>query len=506
MQTRVNTIAFSGMEVLDVDLQIQLAAGIPAFTIVGLPDKSVAESKERVRAAFEAIGISFPAKRITINLAPADLIKEGSHFDLAIASALLSAMGILPFEELSNYIILGELGLDGSLMPVNGVLPVALKAYKDGKGLVCPFVQGSEAAWSGLKDIVAAPSLLALINHFKGISTLPQPEKKQQKLKIHQLDLSDIKGQESAKRALEIAAAGSHNMLMIGPPGSGKSMLASRLVSILPPMTSQEALETCVIHSVAGEIKNGELDFNRPYRDPHHNASTPALVGGGKKAKPGEISLAHNGVLFLDELPEFNRATLEALRQPLENGKITVSRAEYHHTYPARFQLIAAMNPCKCGYLGQAGQECPRAPKCGAEYQAKISGPLLDRIDIHVYVPPVTPWDIFEKEKGESSKQVLDRVIKARKIQKERFESLGVKHLLTNSQLYGDLLEDAVQLKADARQFLIDCADKIKLSARGYHRTLRLARTIADLQNENNVLKMHVAEALGYRRPTLLPE
>ncbi|MBO7097553.1 MAG: ATP-binding protein, partial [Alphaproteobacteria bacterium] len=294
--------------------------------------------------------------------------------------------------------------------------------------------------------------------------------------------------------------------LMIGPPGSGKSMLASRLTTILPPLTAEEALETCIIHSVAGEIKNGELDFNRPYRAPHHNASTAALVGGGKKAKPGEISLAHNGVLFLDELPEFNRATLEALRQPLENSEITVSRAEYHHTYPAHFQLIAAMNPCKCGYLGQHGQECPKAPKCGAEYQSKISGPLLDRIDLHVYVPPVTPWDIFEKEKGETSKTVLNRVIQARKIQKERFESLGIKHLLTNSQLYGDVLEDAVQLEADARQLLIDFAGKIKLSARGYHRTLRLARTIADLQNENKVLKMHVAEALGYRRPTLMRE
>jgi len=506
MQTRINTIAFSGMEVLDVDLQIQLTSGMPAFTIVGLPDKTIAESKERVRAAFESIGISFPAKRITINLAPADLIKEGSHFDLAIALALLSAMQILPHEELEKYIVLGELGLDGSVMPVNGVLPVALKAAREQKGLICPAAQGSEAVWGGLKDIIAAPTLVALINHLKGLQILPMPEKKQQEIKKSELDLSDIKGQESAKRALEIAAAGAHNMLMIGPPGSGKSMLAQRMTSILPPMTSEEALETCIIHSVAGEIKNGALDFNRPYRDPHHNASTPALVGGGKKAKPGEISLAHNGVLFLDELPEFNRATLEALRQPLENGQITVSRAEYHHTYPARFQLIAAMNPCKCGYLGQHGQECPRAPKCGAEYQSKISGPLLDRIDLHVYVPPVTPWDIFEKEKGESSETVLNRVIKARKIQKARFEALGVKHLLTNSQLYGSLLEDAVQLETDARQLLIDFADKIKLSARGYHRTLRLARTIADLQNENNVLKMHIAEALSYRRPTLMHE
>lgn len=500
MLAKINTIAFDGMEVLDVDLQLQMTAGIPAFTIVGLPDKTIAESKERIRAAFNALGISFPAKKITVNLAPADLLKEGSHFDLAIAVALLTAMQIMPQEAISDYIVLGELGLDGAVLPVTGILPVGLKAIQNNKGLVCPFAQGSEAAWSGLKNIVATPDLLALINHFKGVQTLPFPQKKQHKSAESRLDLSDIKGQESAKRALEIAAAGAHNMLMIGPPGSGKSMLAARLNTILPPLTSEEVLETSIIHSIAGELKNGEIDFNRPFRDPHHSASTAALVGGGKKAKPGEISLAHNGVLFLDELPEFNRATLEALRQPLENGKINVSRAEYHHTYPARFQLIAAMNPCKCGYLGLSGHECPRAPKCGAEYQSKISGPLLDRIDIHVYVPSVTPWDIFEKQKGETSAVVLERVIKAREIQKQRFQKFGCPHLLTNSQLSGDLLEDAVDMEQSAKELLVTFADKIKLSARGYHRTLKLARTIADLQNETKVLKMHVAEALNYRR------
>lgn len=500
MQARVNTIAFKGMDILDVDLQLQMSSGIPSFTIVGLPDKTIAESKERVRAAFEAIGIAFPMKRITINLAPADLLKEGSHFDLAIATALLCAMQILPKEELMNYIVLGELGLDNKLMPVNGILPVAIHAARFGKGLICPLNQGSEAAWGGLKDIVATPSLLALINHFKGVQVLPYPEKKTHVSEATTLDLTDVKGQESAKRALEIAAAGAHNMLMIGPPGSGKSMLASRLTSILPPLTAKEALETCMIHSISGELKNGELSFDRPYRSPHHNASMPALVGGGKKALPGEISLAHNGVLFLDELPEFNRAALEALRQPLESGVVTVSRAEYHHTYPAKFQLIAAMNPCKCGYFGQKGQECPRAPKCALEYMSKISGPLLDRIDIHVYVPPVSPWDIFEKEKGESSQVILKRVENARKIAKERFESFKVNDLLTNSQLSGDLLEDAVALEPEARQFLVQFADKIKLSARGYHRVLRIARTIADLQNEKKVLKMHVSEALSYRQ------
>ena len=500
MQARINTIAFKGMDILDVDLQLQMSSGIPSFTIVGLPDKTIAESKERVRAAFEAIGIAFPAKRITINLAPADLLKEGSHFDLAIAAALLCAMQILPKEELVNYIVLGELGLDNKLMSVNGILPVAIHAARSAKGLICPLMQGSEAAWGGLTDIVATPSLLALINHFKGEQILPYPEKKTHISEATTLDLADVKGQESAKRALEIAAAGAHNMLMIGPPGSGKSMLASRLISILPPLTPQEALETCMIHSISGELKNGELSFDRPYRSPHHNASMPALVGGGKRAMPGEISLAHNGVLFLDELPEFNRSALEALRQPLESGVVTVSRAEYHHTYPAKFQLIAAMNPCKCGHFGQKDQECPRAPKCAHEYMSKISGPLLDRIDIHVYVPPVSPWDIFEKERGESSQTILERVQNARKIAKERFDSFGATNLLTNSQLSGDLLEDAVFLEPNARELLVRFADKIKLSARGYHRVLRIARTIADLQNEKNVLKMHVAEALNYRQ------
>ena len=312
MQAHVNTIAFNGLDTLDVDLQLQISSGLPAFTIVGLPDKTIAESKERVRAALNAIGIELPAKRIIINLAPADLLKEGSHFDLPIALAILAGLGVVPPEEISDYIVIGELGLDGAIMPVNGVLPVAIHANRRHKGLVCPEAEGSEAVWSGLQDIVAAPSLLALINHFKGVQQLPKPEIRQRKSTVSTLDMSDVKGQETAKRALEIAAAGAHNMLMVGTPGAGKSMLASRLTTILPPLTTEEALETCMIHSIAGELKNGEISFERPYRDPHHNASTPALIGGGRKGVPGEISLAHNGVLFLDELPEFNRATLEA--------------------------------------------------------------------------------------------------------------------------------------------------------------------------------------------------
>lgn len=499
MLARVNTIAFNGLQTFDVDLQLQITSGMPMFSIVGLPDKTIAESRERVRAALNSLGVELPAKRILINLAPADLLKEGSHFDLPIAVALLAGLGVLPIEDVANYVIVGELGLDGSILPINGVLPVAIHANRINKGLICPELQGSEAVWSGLKDIIAAPSLLALLNHFKGIQQLPQPVAKKAKSRTSDLDMSEVKGQETAKRALEVAAAGAHNMLMIGTPGAGKSMLAARLTTILPPLTTEEALETCMIHSVAGALKNGEISFDRPFRDPHHSASTPALVGGGRKGIPGEISLAHNGVLFLDELPEFNRATLEALRQPLETGSVTISRVNCHTQYPANFQLIAAMNPCRCGYLGQHGQECSRAPKCAEEYQSRISGPLMDRFDIHIQVPPVSPWEMGETPKGETSVQIRARVIAAREIQQERFKQMGAPHLHTNSQLKGDLLEEAVPLDKDSKELLISFAAKMKMSARAYNRTLKLARTIADLQNQKNVSKIHIAEALSYR-------
>lgn len=500
MLARVNTVAFNGLEVLDVDLQVQISSGLPAFTIVGLPDKAVAESKERVRAALQSLGLSLPAKRITINLAPADMLKEGSHFDLPVALGLLAGMGVVPQEELSGYVVLGELGLDGSIISVNGVLPVAIHANSLGKGIICPQAQGSEAVWSGIKDILATDNLLNLINHFKGKGNIPFPKIVEQKPDFGTLDMSDVKGQENAKRALEIAAAGGHNLLMSGPPGAGKSMLAARLPSILPPLTPQEALETSMIHSIAGELKDGKLCFNRPYRDPHHSASTPALVGGGRKGIPGEISLAHNGVLFLDELPEFNRSTLEALRQPLENGYVTISRVNAHTVYPAKFQLIAAMNPCRCGNFGNPELECPRAPKCAEEYLAKLSGPLLDRIDIHIDVPAVSPWEMADVKKGETSAVIRERVIQAREIQRQRFIKLDEPQLTTNSQLRGQLLEDVTKLDHEAEELLISFANKNHLSARAYHRTLRLARTIADLQNTTNVLKMHIAEALSYRR------
>ena len=440
-----------------------------------------------------------PAKRITINLAPADLLKEGSHYDLAVALGLLSCMQILPLEELSNYIALGELSLDGSILRVNGVLPAAIHANRKQKGLICPAAQGSEAVWSGLEEIIAARNLLEIINHFKGTQLISKPQKESLISETRYADMSDVLGQESAKRALEIAAAGGHNMLMIGPPGSGKSMLASRMGGILPPLTAEEALETSIIHSIAGELKDGRICFERPFRAPHHNASTPSLVGGGRKAEPGEISLAHNGVLFLDELPEFSRASLEALRQPLENGFVTISRVNAHTTYPAKFQLIAAMNPCRCGFFGVKGRMCAKAPLCVAEYTRRLSGPFLDRFDLQIDVPAVDPYDLTAAKKGMSSAEMRAQVLAARAMAAERFKSFGAPELSCNAELKGDMLDEALGLDAELRCFAADAAQKCGLTARSLNRILRLARTIADLQNQKKVSKMHLIEALSYR-------
>ncbi|HVI53097.1 MAG TPA: YifB family Mg chelatase-like AAA ATPase [Candidatus Sulfotelmatobacter sp.] len=496
MIARINTVAFQGIDVLPIDVQAQVAAGLPAFTLVGLPDKAVGESRERVRAALNALGLALPPKRITINLAPADVLKEGSHFDLPIACALLVAMGILPGDEMAGYMVLGELGLDGTLAPVAGVLAAAIAAHAADKGLVCPGPQGGEAAWSGT-EVLAPANLLALINHFKGTQMLARPIPEMAEDDSPILDLRDIKGQETAKRALEIAAAGSHNLLMIGPPGSGKSMLAARLAGLLPPLEPAEALEVSMIHSVAGALEGGRLLRQRPYRDPHHSASVPALVGGGLRARPGEISLAHNGVLFLDELPEFNRGALEALRQPLESGRASVARANAHVTYPARVQLVAAMNPCKCGYLGDAALACNKAPKCGADYQARISGPLFDRIDLHVEVPAVNPADLSLPPPAEGSAQVAARVAAARAVQAERYDGLGIR---TNAEADGELLERIAVPDESGRALLTEAAERMRLSARGYHRVLRVARTLADLAGGGPVRRLHIAEALSYRR------
>ena len=500
MLNHINTLTFNGLEVLNVDLQAQITSGLPNFIIVGLPDKTIAESKERVRAALQSIGTALPAKRILINLAPADMLKEGSHFDLPIALAILAAMGIISADKLKNYMVLGELGLDGSILKVNGVLPAALKAAQQNLGLICPALNGAEAAWAQCQDIIAADNLARLVNHFKGSEIITPPQAQTDITQATYPDMADVKGQESVKRALEVAAAGGHNLLMVGPPGAGKSMLAQRILGILPPLSIQEAIETSMVMSVAGILGESGISFERPFRAPHHSASTPALVGGGRKGTPGEISLSHNGVLFLDELPEFNRPTLEALRQPLENKRIEISRVNAHVSYPANFQLIAAMNPCKCGYLGSPDRQCKRAPLCAQEYLAKLSGPFLDRIDIKIDVPAVSPWDLAQAPKGETSAVIQKRVIAARQIQSQRMAQLGLKNIFTNAQLSGEALETACLLDDQARELLINFADKYKLSARAYHRTLRLARTIADLQNESKILKLHVAEALSYRQ------
>jgi magnesium chelatase family protein len=437
---RVNTVAFQGIDVVDVDVQVQIASGLPAFSIVGLPDKAVAESRERVRSALNALGLALPPKRITVNLAPADLAKEGSHFDLPIALGLLAAMDVLPGDEMAGVVALGELALDGRVSPVAGVLPAAIHAHARGLGLVCPAATGGEAAWVKGLDVLAAPSLMELVNHFKGTQVFTPPEPRAEEDGPAGPDLADIKGQETAKRALEIAAAGGHNLLMMGPPGAGKSMLASRLPGLLPPLDPAEALEVSMIHSLAGTLENGAILRRRPFRDPHHSASLAALVGGGAKARPGEVSLAHLGVLFLDELPEFARGALESLRQPVESGRAVVARAQAHVTWPARFQLIAAMNPCRCGYLGDPAQACSRAPKCAADYQNKISGPLFDRIDLHVDVPAVDAADLSLPPPAESTRDVAARVARARATQTVRFDTLG-EPIRTNAEADGQLLE-----------------------------------------------------------------
>ena len=501
MVARITTVAFQGIDVQDVNVQVQISAGMPTFTVVGLPDKAVAESRERVRASLSAMGLALPLQRITVNLAPADLLKEGSHFDLPIAIALLSAMGVIPHDVLDGYAALGELALDGAIASVAGVLPAAVHASARRLGLICPEAQGGEAAWAAGIEILAAPTLLALINHFKGTQVLLPPEPKIVDDTMSYADLGDIKGQETAKRVLEIAAAGGHSLLMVGPPGSGKSMLASRVPGLLPPMDPAEALEVSMIHSVAGILQGGGLTRRRPFRDPHHSASVAALVGGGLRGRPGEVSLAHLGVLFLDELPEFQRAALEALRQPLESGRATVARANAHVTYPARVQLIAAMNPCRCGYLDDPGRACNRAPRCAVDYQSKISGPVFDRIDLHVEVPAVSPADLTLPPPSERSTQVAGRVAAARAVQKARYgDGNSDTPIRTNAEADGELLE-AVAAPDQAGQLLLtDAVDRMRLSARGYHRVLRVARTLADLDGSASVKRIHIAEALSYRR------
>lgn len=497
MVATVQTVAYLGLEARSVEVQCQVAPGNPKFAIVGLPDKAVAESRERVHAAISAMGLSLPPKRITVNLSPADLPKEGSHYDLPIALALLGAMGVVDAETLASYVVVGELGLDGRVAASPGVLLAALHAAERDLGLVCPASQGREAAWAGKVEVIAAPDVLSLLNHFKGSMLLRPPEPGEAEPRAPGPDLAQVKGQETAKRAVEIAAAGGHNLIMIGPPGAGKSLLAACMPGILPDLTAAEALEVSMVASVAGELSGGRMVRSRPFRAPHHSASMAALVGGGLRVRPGEVSLAHLGVLFLDELPEFQRAVLDSLRQPLETGQVSVARANAHVTFPARVQLIAAMNPCRCGHLGDPALACARAPRCAADYQARVSGPLLDRIDLHVEVAAVSAADLVLPAPCEGSADIAERVRSARDRQTRRYAGSGAR---TNCEADGALLESVATPDEQGRKLLAQAAQAMRLTARGYTRVLRVARTIADLAQSEAVGRIHVAEALSYRR------
>lgn len=497
MVTRAYTVAFEGVEAHPVEVQCAVSNGLPAFSIVGLPDKAVSEARDRVRAALNAMAIALPSKRITINLSPADLPKEGSHFDLPLAVALLAALHIIPEDAAESCVALGELSLDGSLVPVTGALPAAMSAAETGRSLLCPEASGPEAAWVGTAQVIAARSLADVVRHYTGQSPLPPSEPGEVSADPLSIDMRDVKGQERAKRALEIAAAGRHHFFMVGSPGSGKSMLAARLPTILPPLAPAEALETSMIHSIAGLLDAGGISRQRPFREPHHTASMAAIVGGGRRASPGEISLAHNGVLFMDEFPEYSRAVLETLRQPIETGTVMVARANAHVSYPCRFMLIAAANPCRCGEMFDPNKACSRAPVCGEDYLGRISGPLMDRFDLRLEVPPVSFQDFDLPASGETSATIAARVSAAREIQAARYADFA--GMRANADIHGACLEEIAAPDAEGRAFLNLVAEKMALSARGYHRILRVARTIADLDGADAIRRPHIAEAVSFR-------
>lgn len=499
----LNTCCFEGTEVIPVETQVHIANGLPSLTIVGLGDKAVKESRDRIRAAISSIGIQLPAKRITINLAPADIVKEGSHFDLPITLAILAAINAIDENAANKYLILGELALDGRILPVSGILPAAINANALEIGIICPADNAQEAIMAGRAlDIIPAKNLTQLINHLKGISYIEAPDFNPEILTINKTqDMYDVRGQFAAKRAIEIAASGRHNIIMYGPPGTGKSMLASRLSSILPEMSTREILESSIIRSIAGEFKYGMFLSDRPYRDPHHSSSMPAIIGGGRDAKPGEISLAHNGILFLDELPEFQRNVLDSLRQPIENGYVNVARVNKHAKYPAKFQLVAAMNPCKCGYFGNENKECKKVPNCAQEYQAKISGPIMDRIDIHVEVSNFIPkLEDDASDRGEKSDTIKARVAKARDIQLRRYKGTDI---ITNSDLNGEMISKYCILSDKAKIIMQNAIDKLDLSMRSHNKILKLARTIADMSEHDEINDRDILESLSYRAKIL---
>lgn len=493
------SVAFEGIEARLVEVQCSVAAGLPGFSIVGLPDKAVSEARERVRAAFGAMSIALPSKRLTLNLSPADLPKEGSHFDLPIALAILAALEVIPKDELARCVCLGELALDGRMVAVTGALPAAMAAAEDERALICPRPCGPEAAWVQAVPVFAPATLREAVDHLTDRAPLTPARPGVADAPARLGCLSEVKGQERAKRALEIAAAGRHHLLMVGPPGAGKSMLAARLPGLMPPLTPIEALESSMIHSLAGTLEKGGISRSAPFCEPHHTASMAAIVGGGRGAKPGQISLAHNGVLFMDEFPEYPRQVLETLRQPIETGEVVVARANAHIRYPCRFLLIAAANPCRCGHLSDPAQICPRAPNCGSDYLGRISGPLMDRFDLRLEVPAVSFRELDLPATGDSSARIAERVAAARQVQAQRFADHP--HARVNADASGSLLEQIATPDAEGRALIEKASDKLGLTARGYHRILRTARTIADLDGARDIRTPHLAEAISYRLP-----
>lgn len=504
MFSRIFSAAVLGVEGYIVEVEVDLSPGLPSFVTVGLPEGAVRESKERVQSALKNSGFSLPVKRVRINLAPADIKKEGSAFDLPIAVGILKAIGDVPSSDfIERILMVGELSLDGSIRKVKGVLPMVIAAKEHGfEGVILPYDNMLEGAIVDGIRVYPVKTLFEAVRFLRGEVDLEEPqvdvEELFNKAESYSVDFSEVKGQDQAKRALEVAAAGGHNILMIGPPGSGKTMLARRVPTILPRMTLEEALETTKIHSVAGQLDPGKaIVSTRPFRSPHHTISDAGLIGGGAVPRPGEVSLAHNGVLFLDELPEFNRNVLEVLRQPLEDGVVTISRAKMTVTYPARFMLVAAMNPCPCGYLTDPYHECTCTPSMIQRYHSKVSGPLLDRIDIHIEVPPLRFEELRKESEGESSSKIRERVEKAREIQRTRYR--GIKGLHSNSQMGPKEIKRFCRLDDESESLLRMAMERFGFSSRAYHRILKVARTIADLDGGGEILPAHVAEAIQYR-------